>query len=174
VLVHTVRDAGQVGGDGGDRAVGGVRDVVERRHVDAAAHREPAQQLGAAAGSTLALPLAHHLRDREHHLLAVAEHGGVEEVGDRLRVERRVAAGEHDRVVLGAVAGVHRDAGQVEGVEHVRVAELGREREPEHVELAHRPVGVDGELRDAVLAHQRLEVGPHGVRALRRGRPHVR
>ena len=46
VLVHAVRDAGQVGGDGRDRAVGGVRHVVERRHVDAAADRQPAQQLG--------------------------------------------------------------------------------------------------------------------------------
>ena len=143
--------------------VGGVRHVVEARHVDAAADREPAQQLVAAAEAALVLPLAHHLGDREHDLLAVTEHGGVEEVRDRLRVERRVPAGQHDRVVLGAVRGVQRDAGQVEGVEHVGVAELGGEAEPEEVEVADRPVRVDGELRDLVLAHHRLHVRPHRV-----------
>ena len=121
-------------------------------------------------GPALALPLAHDLGDREHDLLAVAEDGGVEEVGDRLGVERRVAAGEHDRVVLAAVDRVQRDAGQVEGVEHVGVAELGGEAQAEQVEVAHRAVGVDGELRDralrVALAHDLLHVGPHGVGAL--------
>ena len=149
VLADPERDAGAVGYDGLDGRVGGVRHVVEARDVDAAADRQPAQQLVAAAGPALALPLAHHLGDREHDLLAVAEHGRVEEVRDRLGVERRVPAGEHDRVVVGAVRGVQRDAGQVEGVEHVGVAELGREAEAEEVEVADRPVRVDGELRDA-------------------------
>ena len=121
------RDAGPVGHDRLDGAVGGVDDVVELRDVDVAADREPAQQLVAAAGAVLGLPLADDLGDREHDLLAVAEHGGVEEVGDRLGVERRVAAGEHDRVVVAAVDRVQRDAGEVEGVEHVGVAELGGE-----------------------------------------------
>ena len=62
--------------------------------------------------------------------------------------------------------GVHRDAGEVERVEHVGVAELGREAQAEHVEGTHRAVAVDGELRDVVLAHHLLHVGPHGVGAL--------
>ena len=116
--------------------------------------------LVAAAGAALGLPVADHLGDREHDLLAVAEHGGVEEVGDRLGVERRVAAGQHDRVVVGAVGGVQRDAGQVERVEHVGVAELGGEAEAEDVEGADRAVGVDGELRDRrCSAHHRSMSG---------------
>ena len=99
-------------------------------------------------------------------LLAVPEHRGVDEVGDRLGVERGVPAGEHDRVRLVAVRRVQRDAGEVERGEQVGVAELGREADAEHVESGHRPVSVDGELTDAVLAHQRLEVGPHRVGAL--------
>ena len=126
--------------------------------------------LVATAGAALGLPVAHHLGDREHDLLAVAEHRGVEEVGDRLGVERGVAAGEHDRVVVGAVDGVQRDAGQVEGVEHVGVAELGGEAQAEHVEVAHRAVGVDGELRDRALvvagAQHLLHVRPDRVGAL--------
>ena len=152
VLADPERDAGPVRHDRLDRAVLGVDDVVELRDVDAAADREPAQQLVAAAGPALGLPLADDLGDREHDLLAVAEHGGVEEVGDRLGVERRVAAGQHDRVVVAAVDRVQRDAGEVEGVEHVGVAELGGEAQAEDVEGADRAVAVDGELRDAVLA----------------------
>ena len=121
-------------------------------------------------GSTLGLPLAHHLGDREHDLLAVPEDRGVDEVGDRLGVERGVAAGDDDRVVLAAVDRVERDPGQVEGVEHVGVAELGGEAQAEEVERADGAVAVDGELRDrallVTLAHHPLHVGPHRVGAL--------
>ena len=167
MLGDAERDARTVGHDGLDGAVGGVRHVVELRDVDPAADREAAQQLVAAAGLALGLPLAHDLGDRQHDLLAVAEHGGVDEVGDRLGVEGGVAAGEHDRVVVGAIGRVQRDAGEVERVEHVGVAELGGEAQAEDVEGADRAVLVDGELRDRpVLAHHRFHVGPHGVGAL--------
>ena len=75
-------------------------------------------------------------------------------------------AGEHDRVVLGAVGRVQRDAGEVELLEHVGVAELGRERQAEHVEALDRAVAVDGERRHARLAHEAGEVGPDAVAAL--------
>ena len=117
-------------------------------------------------GPPSAFQLADDGGDLQHRLLAVAEHRGVDEVGDRLRVEGGVPAGQHDRVVLGAVARVQRDAGQVERGEHVGVAELGGERDAEQVERPHRPVRVDRELRHAVLAHQPLEVGPDRVGAL--------
>ena len=59
--------------------------------------------------------------------------------------------------------------GEVEGVQHVGVAELGREGQPEEVEVAHRAVAVDGELRQAALPQLCLHVGPHGIRALGEG-----
>ena len=110
-----------------------------------------------------------HVGDREDGLLAVPDDRRVEEVGDRLGVERRVAAGEHDRVGLVAVRGEQRDAGEVERREHVRVAQLGGERHPEDVERADRAVAVDRELRDGVLAHELLQVRPHRVGALGQG-----
>jgi hypothetical protein len=70
-----------------------------------------------------------------------------------------VATGQHDRVLVAAVDRVQRDAGEVEGVEHVGVAELGGEAQAEHVEVADRAVGVDGELRDVVLPHDLLMSG---------------
>ena len=157
---------GRFGHDRLDLPVLGVGDVVELRDVDAAADRQPAQQLVAPAGPVLGLPLADHLGDREHDLLAVTEDGRVQEVGDRLGVEGGVAAGEHDRVLVAAVGRPERDPGEVEGVEHVGVAELGGEADAQHVERAHRPVAVDGELRDPFGAHDRLEVRPHRVGAL--------
>ncbi len=77
-----------------------------------------------------------------------------------------MAAREDDRVVEGAVLGLQRDAREVEGGEHVGVAELGGEAQAEHVERLDRAVGVHGELRHLVLAHQRFEVRPDAVRPL--------
>ena len=140
-----------------------VRHVVEAGHVDATARGEPHQHLVATTGRALALPLPDDLADREHDLLAVAEHDGVDEVGDRLGVERRVAPGEHDRVLVGAVVGVQWDTREVERVQHVGVAQLGGERDAEDVEVSYWPVAVHRELRNPVLTHHRLHVGPDRV-----------
>ena len=140
VLRDAPRHARAVRRDALDATVGQVVDVVERRHVDTAGARETEQQLLAAAGPALGLPGAHDLGDREHGLLAVAQHRGVDEVGDRLGVEGRVAAGDDDRVRLVAVARVQRDAREVERGQHVGVAELGGEAQAEQVERADRAV----------------------------------
>ncbi len=108
------------------------------------------------------------LVDLAHHLLAVAEHEAVHEVGQRLGVEGAVAAGHHDRVVDGAVGGPHRHPGQVDEIEHVGVDELGRQVEGQHVEVAGGQVVLDREERDPGRAHGRLHVHPRGVGALGR------
>ncbi len=166
VLGHPPRHARGVRHDAADPAVGQVLHVVELRDVEPAGAGQAQQHLVAPAGAALGLPGADDLGHVEDGLLAVADDRAVQEVRDRLRVEGRVAAGEDDRVVDGAVLGLQRDAGQVERGQHVGVAELGGERQAEHVEGLHRAVGVDGELRDAVLAHQRFEVRPDAVGAL--------
>ncbi len=166
VLVHSGRHPGPIGHDALDAPVGEVVDVVELRHVDAAGSSQPQQQAVSAIRATLVLPLAHDLADCQHHLLTVAQHSGVDEVGDRLRVEGGVTAGDHDRRVVTPVGGVQRDAGEVEGGQHVRVAQLGGERDPQQVERADRSVRVDGELWDLVFAHHLLHVGEHGIGAL--------
>ena len=145
-----------------------VADVVEARDVHAAGRGQAQQQLVARRGP-VGLPVAHDVGDRADDLLAVTQHGGVDEVGDRLGVERGVPAGDDDRVARVAVGRVQRDAGQVEHRQQVGVAELGRERDAEQVERGDRTVRVDGELADAVGPHQRLEVGPDGVAALGQG-----
>ena len=84
--------------DRGDRAVRAVGDGVEARHVDAVDAGEAGEQLVAAAGTALRLPRLDDVGDVADDLLAVAEDGAVDEVGDRLGVEGGVAAGDDDRV----------------------------------------------------------------------------
>ena len=77
-----------------------------------------------------------------------------------------MAARDHERVALVTVDRMQRDAREVERGEHVGVAELGGEGEADKIERAERAVPVDGELRDPVRTHERLEIRPHGVRTL--------
>ncbi len=151
------------------RPSGQVVHVVELRHVDPARAREAQEQLGAAARPALRLPPLDDVRDLEDGLLPVTQHGGVDELGDGLGVERGVPAGDDEGVLLGALDRGQRDPGEVERREHVRVAELGREAHAEQVEGPHGPVPVDGELRHPVLTHEALHVGPDRVGALGQG-----
>ena len=77
-----------------------------------------------------------------------------------------MTAGEHQRIMLSPLACVQRDAGKIESVQHVGVAELGREAQSEDIEGSHRAVRVQGELRQPVAPHQRFQVAPHRVRPL--------
>ena len=120
--------------------VGAVADVVEARHVDAAAGASSQQQPVPAAGPPGRLPVPDQVGDGQHGLLAVAEHRPVDELGDRLGVERRVAAGQHHRVVVAPVGRRQRDPGQVQRGQQVGVAEFRGEAHSEHVERADRPV----------------------------------
>ena len=168
-LVTVAGTRGSRGLDRGDRPVGAVAHVVERRDVAALGLGQPQQQLAPAARPARCLPGPHHVGDVADHLLAVADRRDVDERGHRLRVERGVPAGDDHRVRLGAVGGVQRNPGQVQRGEQVGVAELGGEADPDQVERAQRPVPVHGEGGHPVLAHQRLEVGPHRVGALGQG-----
>ena len=58
-------------------------------------------------------------------------------------------------------------AREIDEVQQVRVDELGREVEGQHVEVGRGAVGVDAEERHPGRAHRRLHVGPGRVRALR-------
>ncbi len=166
VLGDTPRDARLVRHDTADAAVRQVLHVVEARHVDATGLGEAEEQLLAPARPALRLPRADDLGDVEDGLLAVADDRAVDEVRDRLGVEGRMAAREDDRVVDGAVLGLQRDARQIQGREHVGVAQLRGEGQAEHVEGTDGAVAVDGELRHLVLAHELFQVRPHAVRAL--------
>ena len=155
---------------GGRQASLGVRRLVERGDVDAL---EPGQAAAQRVARALALrlrqPLAHHLVDLAHHFLAVAQHEGVDEVGQRLGVEGAVPAGQHQRVAGTALGRVQGNAGQVDEVDHVGVDELGREVEGEHVEGGGREMLLDAEERHPRRPHRLLQIDPRGVGALGHG-----
>ena len=72
-------------------------------------------------------------------------------------------------ILIASIAGVQRDPREVEGGEHIGVAEFGGEGQAEHIESANRSVAIDGELWDCTFAHQGLEVRPDRVGPLRQG-----
>ena len=120
----------------------------------------------AAAG---ALPVAHEVDELVDELLALPEREGVEERRHRLRFEGGRAAAEDDRVVVGAVGAVDRDAAEFEQVEDVREAHLVGQRDAEHVELVERVARLQRAQRLVVLAQQVLEVRPRREDALGEG-----
>jgi hypothetical protein len=88
-------------------------------------------------------------------------------LGDRLGVERGVPAREHYRILVAPLPRRQRDAGQVKRGQQVRIAQFGGEAHTQHVEGAHRPVGLDRELGHPVFPHELFQVMPHAVGAFR-------
>ena len=154
------------GGHPADPAVGQVAHVIEARHIDIAALGQTAQQFTAAARSPGPLPVRDDVGDLQDGLLAVTDNGGVDEVGNGFGVEGRMATDDDQGLRLTSIGGVQRDAGQIEGVEEVGVPELGGKGDTEDIEVAHRAMTVDAQLRQGRGAHQRLHVGPHRIRPL--------
>ena len=110
-----------------------------------------------------AAPLGDDLGDLAHDLFAVAEHEGVDEVGQWLGVVGAVPAADDDGVRTGPLGRPDRCSGQVDAVEDVGVDELGGQVERQHVEGGGRQVVVHREQRQALRPEAGFEVGPGGV-----------
>ncbi len=160
------RHIGTVRGDRADTPVRPVVHVVEGRHIGQPAPGQLHEQLLAPAGARSGLDGADDVGDLQDRLLAVAEDDRVDEGRDRLGVECGVPARDDDRMFLAPVGGMQRDAREIQGGQQVGVTELGGKAHPQQVEVTDRAVGVHGELGDAVLAQQILQVRPDRVGAL--------
>jgi hypothetical protein len=162
-LVDDRRHVGKSGRHGAQEGAV-VADVVQRRHVDPG-HLDQVAKHQAAVGAPGSDPPADDIGDLADHLLAITQHDHVDEVGQRLMVERAVAA-DHDQRVLGpTVRRPDGHAGEVDHLQDVGVDELSGEVEGEQVEVVGGAVGVGREQRDAVPAEQPVEVPPRCVRA---------
>ena len=128
-----------------------------------------ARRTSARSAPTAGLPGRHGGVDLADHLLAVAQHDEVEEVGQGLRVVGGVTTGADQRVRSGPIRRPDGHAGQIDAVQDVRVDELGGEVERDDVELVGGAVRVDREQREALAAQDLFEVGPGGVGALGEG-----
>ena len=129
----------------GDRAVPRVLHVVERGHVVAAFRYEPPKQVVAIRR------LLEGRDERRNQRLALARRNHVGKERQRLGVdEGHRAANHHQRIVMRALLGTQRNAGQPQQREDVGVVPLERHRERHHVEVAHRRLRFDREQRRAV------------------------
>ena len=144
--------------EGGEMAGAVVPRLVEGGDVGSRQRQQVAQARG--AGRARALPAARQIGQLDDGLLALAQHEGVDEGRERLRVEGGAAARDHDGVVLAAVARARGDARQVEHVEHVRVGQLVLQGEAEDVEFAQGVARFEAPEGRARAAHLRLHVGP--------------
>ena len=182
-LVLRVRPVGEVGDgalvDGrghvgvawadGDEGRAVVLDVVHRRHVDARDRRELAQDALAATcaarrASTRASTSVISPTTSSPSPITKASTKSASGSGLKAQWPPATTSGCSGPAVLAA----HRDAGEVDAVQDVRVDELGREVEREDVEVAGGAVGVDGEQRRPVRPQLGLEVDPRRVGALGR------
>ena len=108
-----------------------------------------------ALGPATADPGRDDLGDLADDLLALTEHDDIDEVGERLGVERGMPADHHERVLRPPIRRPHGDPGEVDHLQEVGEDELGRQVERQEVEVAGGAVGVDGEQRHAVPAQER-------------------
>ena len=137
---------------GVDRALDRV--AAAGRHVEVG-HRPPAPQaLGASVG------LARDVDDLLERSSASPMKKHVEERRQRLRVRGARPAGDHDRVLARCGRRRAAESGQVEHLEHVGVAQLGLQGDPQN-RSRDRPPTLEGEQRHTLAAHGVRHVG-HG------------
>jgi hypothetical protein len=127
--------------------------------------RQPAEQCPPVLAA-VRLPLLVHVQDLVDHLLAVAEHGHVQEGRQGLAVKGAWAAGDHQGVVLKPVPAVDRHASQVEAGEDVCIGEFVEQGKRNQVELPGGRPALESKERNAVLPHLLFHIGPGCIRPL--------
>ena len=142
-----------------DQRAVGVDRLVKRRHIDARDLRQGNEQVTSIAVAELGKDCG----DLADDFFPVAQHDGIDEVGDRLGVVGAVAADHHQRLTGDTVCRSQRQVSQIDEVDQVRVGQLGREVEGQHVEGGRRLVMLDREQRDPLGSHYGFEVAPWGI-----------
>ena len=138
--------------------------LIEGRHVDPGENQEIAQPL--CSRSARVLPLAHHVRQLQDGVLALAEEERVDERRHRLRVERAAPTRDHDRMLFAPLSRPHRYPTQVERVQHVRVRHFVLQREADDIKRTQRPTILQAPQRDRFPPQLRLHVLPRREHAL--------
>src|SRR5438128_1328433 len=102
------------------------------------------------------------------HRLAITEDDGVEEVSDRLDVERARTAGDNQWITAVALRGSQRNAAEIQHGKQVGVGEFILQRETHDVELVQGGEGLQRGERQVRAPQLGLHVEPGGVDALRK------
>ena len=107
------------------------------------------------------------------HLLALAEHSQVNEVGNGLAVEHRRAARDDERGQLRALARVERHTRQIEHIQYGGKRHLVADGKGDDVKIADGIAGLERVERQAGTAHLLLHVAPGSENALAPNAVHV-
>ena len=105
----------------------------------------------------------HQFDDR---LLPIADDESVYKANDRLRVERRVAASDDERVPFVPLAGPQWESRQIKHLQQVGVELLVRQAEANDVKIGQGPLAFQAVKRDARLTHRRDHIHPRHVGSL--------
>ena len=132
--------------------------LEERRDIHPTDAGKGSQQLAAI----LPIPRKVRVADLVDGVLAVSQQHGVEEVGQRLGVERAWTAGDHQRVATAAICGAQGNATQVQHCQQVRVRELVLQREADDVERLERGQ-VSNEPSGSPLRRSSRSMSNHGA-----------
>ncbi len=114
----------------------------------------------------LFLGCAHDRGKLHHRLLAVANDGTVEEVGQRFGVEGAGTADDDEGVRAIAVGAPAGDAGKVKHVEDIAVGQLVLQGESDQIKFPQGALVLQGSQGDFSRAQLRLEIRPRRIGAL--------
>ena len=157
-LDHLGRGFRAVGRKGRNGAVLMVGHIVQRRHIDAA---QGGKALHAFfAGLAGFLPFQDGAVHLDDGLLAIADHKGVDEVRQGLRVEGTGPAGHHDGIFPAAVLPQQRNAAKLQHGQDVGIAHLILQGEAHHIKLIQCAAVLQGKQRYVFLLHQGHHVHP--------------
>ncbi len=146
-----------------------VRNLIERRDIDAFDLRGAAQKFRASAGAPFPFPHFQDFDEFAHHLFAFSDKKQIEEIGDRLRIVHARPAGDDERIRLRArlrVKRIERNAGKRKHIEDIRVAHFIRKRKTEHVKIADRAFRFQRKKRKPPLPHECFHIHPRRIDAL--------
>ena len=153
---------------GRDRSVLFVGHLVERRDIDAG-HLPGRldQELPAAPAGRFHLLIKIQQLVVDGLPFSDVEH--VEELRDRLRIVGTGSPADDNRYRFVPLRGLERNPGQVQDLQHIRVAELKLQRDPQEIEVPDRILRLQCKKRDPSLPQYFVQVQPGGVHPLTPG-----
>ena len=130
---------------------------IERGNVDALDLLSLFQE--SEAGKPLLLALAEKASELDDHVLALAHHEDIEEVGDRLRIDGGGSSSDDEGIALVTILGIERNARAIHHVEDAGIEHLVLHGESEDIEIFQGALGLETHQRHTVLAKQGAKIG---------------
>ena len=166
-LFHLGGGGGVVGRKGFERAVLVVGHVIKGRNVNPFQLRQVPQNVDARKASFP--PVPDHVDQFVHHVLAVADHKGVDEGCQGLGVKGAGAARHHDGVLFGPVLPTDGHPAQVQHLQDVGIAHFVLQGEADNVKFVQRRPAFQRKQRHPGFPHLVRHVGVGHEQALAKG-----